>query len=43
MSSLETLSIFGLINDASVKDDVMALTYKIETLLINHRLTQKAD
>ena len=29
------ISIFGIFNDASVKDDIMALTSKIETLLIN--------
>ena len=36
MSALHTLAIFGMFNDTSVKDVFMALTCKIETLLINH-------
>lgn len=32
MSALETLSIFGMCTDASVKDNVLALTSKIEKL-----------
>ena len=31
MSSLDTLSIFGMFNNVSVKDDVITLTSKIET------------
>ena len=31
MSALDTLSIFGMFNDASVTDEVMALASKIET------------
>ena len=37
MSALDTLSIFGIFNYASVKGAVMALTSKIKTLLINRR------
>ena len=36
MSALDTLSISGMFNDTSVKNDVMVLTSKM-TLLINHR------
>ena len=35
MSALDTLSIFGIFNDASVKYDLMVLISKIETLLTN--------
>ena len=37
---LDTLSIFGMFNDASVKDDVMVLASKIETSFLRNRRKQ---
>ena len=37
MSVLDTFPIFGMFNDASVKENVLALTSKTKTLLINRQ------
>ena len=37
MSVLDTFPIFGMFNDTSIKENVLALTSKTETLLINRQ------